>query len=245
MVDTKVIGPETKVMIAVPTAEMARRADFYDYYNRMIKPIGTILINAHGQSPARNRNVMIKEGIKHECTHIMFLDDDVAFQPDLLMRLLAHEKDIVGGLYFMRSHPHKPIIFDYADEQGRCRNHLLEHDEKGLIEVVAMGLGCCVIKVDVFKNMEEPWIRLGELEPDHWCDDLGFFKRARDKGYKIFCDLDAMVGHMAQVTIWPTKTDGKWYSTYDTNGSATASLPQLTVEDREKALALESGGGGE
>lgn len=145
---------DNKILIAVPTAEMARRADFYDYFNAIDKPIGTVITFSHGQSPARNRNIIIDGALKHECTHILFLDDDVAVQRDVLTRLLAHDKDIVGGLYLMRSYPHTPILFDYADDQGRCRTHYLKDGECGLIEVVAMGLGCCLIKTDVFKNME-------------------------------------------------------------------------------------------
>ena len=160
---------DTKVMVAVPTAEMARRADFYDYFNRMDKPLGTILTFAHGQSPARNRNIMIEQGLAHGATHMLFIDDDTAFQPDLLTRLLKHNVDIVGGLYYMRSYPHTPIVFDYVASDGRCRTRYLKDGDSGLVEVVGMGLGCCLIKTQVFRDVEAPWIRLGELEPDHWC----------------------------------------------------------------------------
>jgi GT2 family glycosyltransferase len=214
-------------MIAVPTAEMARRADFYDYFNLLDKPVGSIITFSHGQSPARNRNLMIQQALENDCTHVFFLDDDVAFEKDLLSRLLAHDKDIVTGLYFMRNYPHTPIIFDYANETGHCRTHYLSDNEKGLIEIVATGLGCCLIKTEVFKKVEKPWIRLGELELDHWCDDIGFFRRVREAGFKLHCDLDAKVGHMAQVTIWPQQIDGKWISVYDTHGTGSASVNQL------------------
>lgn len=219
---------DNKILIAVPTAEMARRGDFYDYLNLLDKPLGTMLSMAHGQSPARNRNVMIDMGLANGCTHFLFIDDDVAFKPSLLKDLLKHDVDIVGGLYYMRSYPHTPIAFDIVMPDGRCMTRFLNDGDSGLVEVVGMGLGCCLIKAQVFRDMERPWIRLGELEPDHWCDDLGFFKRVREKGYKIHLDLDVMVGHMAQVIVWPTKMDGKWMTTYDTKGRGVASIPQST-----------------
>lgn len=215
-----------KVLIGVPTAEMARRADFYDYFNLLEKPLGSGITFVHGQSPARNRNLIIRQAIDNNFTHVFFMDDDIAFKPDMLMRLLAHDKDIVSGLYYMRHYPHRPIMFDYADEEGRCRHHYLRDEDEGLMEVVATGLGCLLIKTDVFRNMEEPWIRMGELEKDHWCDDIGFYKRAREKGYKGYCDLDVLVGHMAQLTVWPNKIDGKWMSTYDTHGEGSVSVHQ-------------------
>lgn len=218
---------DTKILVGVPTAEYARRADFYDYFNMLEKPAGTLVTLAHGQSPARNRNLIIQQAITNNCTHIMFLDDDVAFRPDLMMKLLAHDVDIVTGLYLMRHYPHQPIIFEEAHEDGRCRHRFLTPGTAGLIPIVACGLGACLIKTKVFHELEQPWIRLGELEKDHWCDDIGFFRRVREKGFDIWCDTHQLVGHFASVTVWPNRVKGVWYSTYDSNGKGQATIPQV------------------
>lgn len=230
---------ESKVLLAIPTMEMARQAIFYDYFNMLNKQPGTIITFAHGQSPARSRNLMIEQALEHKCTHIMFIDDDVAFEADLLDRLLAHDVDIVSGLYFMRNFPHTPIMFDNALEDGRCQIHLLSDGETGLIPIVAAGLGCCLIKTSVFEKLDKPWIRLGELEPDNWCDDIGFFRRVREAGIQSFCDLDARVGHMATVTIWPKIDNGIWYISYDTHGTSavTVPAPKIKKEDPENVSA--------
>lgn len=214
-----------KVLITVPTADQARQAHFYDYFNLIRKPEGTAISFIHGQSPARNRNLAIQQAIDHECTHILFIDDDTAPPPDILEKLIAHDKDIVGGLALMRSFPHQPILFDFADSEGRCKHHFLEDGEAGLVECVALGLGCALIKTDVFKNLEKPWVRLGELEKDHWCDDIGLYRRVRQKGYKIYCDLTVLVGHMQQVIVWPIYQNGKWYTSYDTRGTQQVLIP--------------------
>lgn len=218
-----------KILIGVPTAEMARRADFYDYYNMLEKPEGTICTFSHGQSPARGRNTIINQALEHDCSHIFFLDDDVAFKPDTLMKLLSHDVDMVTGLYLMRNFPHQPILFDYSDEQGRCRFVNLE-SQLGLVEVNNAGLGCCLIKTEVFKKLDKPWIRLGQLEMDGWCDDIDFFQRARAAGFKLFCDFNIPVGHFASVTIWPNMVDGKWQTVYDSFGKGQISIPQLKFE---------------
>jgi len=207
--------------------EFARQAEFYDHFDVIQKPEGTLVTRAHGQSPARNRNLAIKMALEHEATHILFIDDDTIMQPDILTRLLAHDVDIVTGLYLMRNFPHQPIIFDMADELGRCIHHFPNKDSKGLVEIVACGLGACLIKIEVFKAMEEPWVRLGELEADHWCDDLGFFRRARAAGFKLYCDLDCHVQHFASVKIGPARdAEGNWLVAYDTNGTGKVTFPQ-------------------
>lgn len=235
---------ETKVLVGVPTCEMARRADFYDYFNALDKPAGTLITFCHGQSPARNRNMIIEQALQQGCSHILFLDDDVTFRPNMLNELLKHDKDIVTGLYLMRNYPHLPIIFDVTDKDGRCRHHFLEPGEKGLIEIVATGLGACLIKIGVFQKMiddglaplvpgnkHHSWVRLGELEPDHWCDDIGFFQRVREAGFKLYCDLDVLVGHIATMIIWPDVVNGQWMSTVDTNSPyGRISTPQYTAD---------------
>jgi len=233
---------QIKVMIGIPTVEYARRADFYDYVDLMQKPDGTVISRVHGQSPARGRNLIIDEALKYGCTHIFFVDDDVLLPPDTLLKLLARDKDIITGLYLMRNHPHQPIIFDVAMPDGRCMNHFLNEGESGVIEVVACGLGSCLIKTSIFEKLEKPYIRLGELEQDHWCDDIGFFQRVRKAGLKIHCDLDCPVGHIASVAIWPNKINGKWHVSYDTMGRATVDIPAFnprTLMKEEKKNVLQ------
>lgn len=231
---------EVKVAIAIPTQEFARRADFYDYFNTIDKPAGTIVTSAHGQSPARNRNIMIRMALEHEATHIFFLDDDCFVKPDIIHRLLAHDVDIVGGLYLMRNFPHLPIMFDEAFDDGRCRFAFLNEGRQGLAECVNMGLGAALIKTNVFRTMPDPWVTLGECEPDHWCDDIAFFNRARKAGFKIHVDLEVPVGHVVSAVIWPNRdnTTGKWYTVYNTGGQEAFQVDQRvpTTEEIQKSI---------
>lgn len=222
-----------KVLVGIPSGA-ARYGEFNDFVNILQKPENTFFTYARGQSPAKNRNLIIERALETDCTHVLFLDDDMAFEPDILVRLLSHDKDIVTGLYYLRSYPHPPALFDSFNGKETANIKYLNGD-RGLIPVVAAGLGCCLIKTDVFRKMEKPWIRLGELEADMWCDDVGFFIRAHSEipELKMYCDLDVRVGHMSQVTIWPTIVDNKWHTTYSTYGSGNLSAPQLLpVEDQ-------------
>lgn len=208
-----------KVLIGVPTSEFGRRADFYDYFNTLEKPEGTLIISPHGSSPAKNRNIIIEQAILNECTHVLFLDDDMAFKSNLLTKLLSHDKDIVSGLYFHRNFPHQPMVFENVDEKGRAFAYFMNGHSDGLIKISACGFGCCLIKTKVFEAMEKPWVRLGELDAQEWCDDIGFFHRASKVTSEIYCDTECMVGHIATMVLWPNKVDGKWFTIYDTNNT--------------------------
>ncbi len=218
----------SKIMIGVPTAELTRRGDFYDCFLALDKPEGTMIMFARGQSPASNRNAIIKAALENECTHILFLDDDLIFNPDILHRLLKHDKDIITGLYLMRSYPHYPIVFDKAYEDGKCRFMLLKDLTSEVIEVENCGLGICLIKIEVFKSMQHPWITLGEIEKDGWCDDVAFFNKVRKLEFKIHCDLTTHAGHTINMTIWPTKVENGWNTSFVETTGQLFQIPQMT-----------------
>jgi len=209
-----------KLFICVPTSHFAKQAVFYDHFYIMDKPVDTVTVSPHGQSPAAGRNMAIKLALDNDATHVLFIDDDTIVPKDLFTKLVAHDVDMVSGVYCMRNSPHKPILFDEANDKGHCLHYNVEDGKgEGLVEIVAAGLGACLIKTEVFKRMEPPWITLGELDPENWCDDISFFKRARAAGFKLFADLSVRSGHMATVIITPEYIDGKWHVKYDTEGT--------------------------
>lgn len=216
-----------KVLIGVPTQEYARRADFYDYFNTLEKPFNTIVMFCHDRSPAHSRNLIIEQGLTHNCTHVLFIDDDMAFRPNALNQLLEHDVNIVSGLYLRRDYPHQPLIFDYADDEGKCLYSYLDDDVSRLKEVVAAGLGFCLVRTEVFKVIDKPWIRLGELDSEQWCDDIGFFSRVRKAGFKSFCDMECRIGHIGTMIIWPNRNGKIWFTGYDTGGKGMINTPQI------------------
>lgn len=216
-----------KVLIGVTTGEYARRADFYDYYNLLNKPSETLALFNHDRSPAKGRNMLIDVAKDQHCTHILFIDDDMAYKPEALNQLLEHDVDIVSGVYVSRAYPHAPIIYDIADESGAAFPMYLMGNEQRLKPIVAAGLGFVLIKMNVFKRLEKPYIRLGELNPEEWCDDIGFFKRVREAGIRSYVDMKCCIGHMGTMIIWPNEKDGSWYSGYDTGGSGAINTPQI------------------
>jgi hypothetical protein len=220
----------TKIMIGIPTAGYIRHAGFMDYFNQLEKPEGCMVSFSHGASPARARNQMIEAALEHDCTHVFFLDDDMAPAPDLIYRLLAHKEDIVTGLYLMRNYPHLPVAFDAVFPDGKNKHMFLTNEVQGLVEVTNCGLGAVLIKTGVFKIMQKPWVTLGELERDGWCDDISFFNRARQTGFKIFCDTDARVGHLTQSIVFPHFHDNKWVTAFNTGALEAIQVPQLIPE---------------
>jgi hypothetical protein len=220
---------DQKVLIGYTTQEWGRRADFHDYLNRMTKPENTILLPCHDRSPAYGRNMIIQASKELECSHLLLVDDDMAIPQDGLMRLLSHNKDIVTGLYLTGAYPHPPLIFDLVDESGAALNCYLEKDEPRLKKILNCGLGFVLFKMSVFDRLEKPYIRLGELDPEQWCDDIGFFNRVTAAGIDIYCDMECLVGHIKTMIVTPYRdVNGNWCTLYDTGGKRSVPIPQIS-----------------
>lgn len=217
---------DTRVLVGLSTAEHIRKADFLPYFLALDKPEGTLISTVHGQSPAKSRNIIIEQALNNNCTHVFFIDDDMAVPQDALKRLLIHDKDVVTGLYLLRAYPHFPAAFDEFYEGGKCRFIFLDENVKGLVPIVNCGLGCVLIKIAVFQKLTFPWVTLGEIEKDGWCDDISFFNKVRKAGFELYCDTDVRAGHMHSTMIWPNTRDGKWFTEYR-NDNGNVLVPQM------------------
>lgn len=56
---------------------------------------------------SRARNMCASKFLKSDCTHMIFIDCDIVFNPKDVMNLLEHDKQIIGGIY-----PFKKLSFE-------------------------------------------------------------------------------------------------------------------------------------
>lgn len=119
----------------------------------------------------RARNELVKYLTMTDCTHIFFIDADIDFKPEHVLRIVLHDKDVVVGAY-----PLKRIIWDnintavaktteevkrqatdyvinirFADDEQRRTGNVPVVD--GLIEVHDAGTGFMCIKRHVIEKM--------------------------------------------------------------------------------------------
>jgi hypothetical protein len=55
----------------------------------------------------RARNALTNAFLKSECTHLLFIDSDIGFNPNDVVKMIQAEKDVIGGIY-----PKKEINWD-------------------------------------------------------------------------------------------------------------------------------------
>lgn len=145
------------------------------------------------------RQRIVAMALKTDCTHLLFVDDDMVFPPHLLTRLLSHRRGIVGALAYQRGEPHGTCVYNWDDD---ANGHVsLEGIEgSGLLPVDAIGFGAVLIELDVFRELPSPWFQF-TLGEDGMGEDLYFCRQARQAGLQVYCDTDMIIGHQGHPIV--------------------------------------------
>lgn len=152
------------------------------------------------------RNSLATAAIEKEMDFVFWLDSDMVFREDTLVRMMdtlqKNDLDILTGLYFRRVPPYTPVLYDRLDinEDDTCNFSEFTTIPEKLFEVGACGFGCVLMKTDVFfdvqgkfGNMFAPIGNNGE--------DVAFCWRARQCGFKIWCDPTIVCGHVSTTVV--------------------------------------------
>jgi hypothetical protein len=141
----------------------------------------------------QNRYDLVRMARNSGSTHMLWLDDDMTFPPDTLVRLLRAEKGIVGANYISRKPPHAPVA---AKDEKR----IVSHGKTGIEKADHMGLGVCLMAMDVFEAVPSPYFYFGWSPKDEQFigEDVWFFRAARKAGYELWVDHDLSneIGHI-------------------------------------------------
>jgi len=161
-----------------------------------------VVLATEGYTTAQGRIYCVIQAQKAECTHILYLDDDMLFEKDALDRLLAHGKEIVGVNAYSRALPLSSTV-GLMDKDGKYLEPE-KHTEwemripEGLFECFSIGTGVLLIDMKVFDVIAKPWFKFDMHEEGYMKqgEDSWFCTEAKKKGYKIYCDPTLKIGHI-------------------------------------------------
>ena len=159
---------------------------------------------------SRARNTLTAKFLHNkESTHLMFVDADIGWEPWHLLVMLNAQKDVIGGLYPMKSLPVKWCVNGFDGAQVS--------EDGTLQEVSKTGTGFMLIKRDVFEKLNahpatKPFINdIGlpaELNPymktyfdtavrenRYYSEDWTFCENWRDIGGQVWVDKRVLLRH--------------------------------------------------
>ena len=195
-----------RTLIAVPCMDQVA-APFAQNLAQMQKNGEVYISFLIGSLIYESRNNLAKQAMQAKADYIMWLDSDMTFAPDTMTRLQQHMEnglDIVTGIYFRRRPPFTPTLFKElrrTDDPNVAEHaNFDDYPQDSLFEIAGCGFGCVMTRVsvleDVMLNYQDwfgPVCGLGE--------DLSFCLRARELGYKLWCDSSIKCGHIGQLVV--------------------------------------------
>jgi len=162
------------------------------------------------------RNLLVEQFLKTDGDYLWMLDQDAAFLPRTLDRLLSRKLPIVSALEMMRmptacwpmalkgqdketgqyrvqSAEVYAWIAQHMDAMSNEPQLLEETPQDSLLEVGFTGCHCLLVRRDVLEEMEPPWFK--GYQPGG--EDQWFCERAFEMGIPTYVDLSVLVGHAA------------------------------------------------
>lgn len=165
------------------------------------------------------RNELCAHFLMSDCTDLLFIDDDMQWAPEVVLRLLCSEQPLIGGVGRMRCPKpnNDPGVWCWRPIHDASGNLTLDAD--GAIEVRGFGAAFMLINKAVFGEMvsrHPEWKRTGMADwpqdlRDHYfeffpaserdefgelSEDYGFCHRWRQMGGQVWCDPTIKLGHV-------------------------------------------------
>ena len=153
----------------------------------------------------KNRNYIwheMKIENKDAPCDLLFIDSDIVFEPEDVATMEENLKyyDIVTGEYIIKAWDWELGIFEKING-----SYEFAKGKEGIFEVEACGgafLGISHRVINSDKMVKEPFSFMREGDVTHG-EDVSFCQRAKEAGFKIFCDSSIKVGHIKQDVIRP------------------------------------------
>lgn len=195
-------------IIGIVSGELSRFTDFLSSTLLMaaMLPLGTGVRVTKGVDVSGNCNQIVR-GLADHHEWVWILGDDHTWSQGTLMRLLAHDVDVVVPHCLKRTPPWAPVAYSHQNDEGWYV--AADLPEKGLTEVHAAGSAGMLIKRHVLEAIGDPWFRPAP-DAEGLNEDLYFCQRVREEGFKIYCDPSIPFGHIATHWVMPVWGDGGW-----------------------------------
>ena len=192
---TGVIVPQKpKIAVCMPALDFFATFSAYDLGGLLAHTIKSADVTvgrliASGTYIYEQRETLAQAVIDNGYTHAMWIDTDMRFPKDAILRLLSRALPIVGASYPSRHIPYLPVAarsFHTDERVYTTRQH------EGVEEVAAMGFGLLLMTREALEAVEQPRFCPGwnQETKQYVHEDVSFCFKAKKAGVPIFLDHD-------------------------------------------------------
>lgn len=209
---------DNKILIGMPCVNTIS-VKVVEHLMNLKKPCECYYKFVNGSLVYHARDEICTLAVQGGYSHLLFIDSDMFFEQDALVKALNRNVDVLTGLYFKRRDNHEPVLYRQIgkrlyNEKGDIIQHGFSKVQEDLTQdffkVEGCGCGFLLIKTEVLKKMREkgiswfePLVGLGE--------DLSFCQRLKEIDIPLWCDTTIALGHYGEYCYtwkdWKPKED--------------------------------------
>lgn len=215
-------------LVVVTADESARYSRFALCLQGLQVPQGSNTAWMIGNDIPESRNAAVANMLTDPTYKwVWFIDDDHAFEPFILLKLLSTRKQIVGPLVLRRQQPFYSTATALDDNFLRFDENLPTSD---LVEVMATGSSGLLIRREALEAIgTERWFELAyDDDGRRISEDINFCRRARMFDYPIYVHTAIRLGHITTAVVWPARDEDHWVTTFEV---ADGALLKILVTD--------------
>lgn len=146
------------------------------------------------------RDYLAWQAIERDFTHVLWLDSDMTFEPDLLDGLMSSGKEFVSAVCAARREPYSLCIF----------SSLLDHETARwagpypgeTFEIAGCGMACVLMETKILRTVYGAY-RTCFTPMNSYGEDTAFCLRAAALGFKMYAEPKVKVGHIGQIIVYP------------------------------------------
>lgn len=207
--------PDTLIGLAIPSMDNLP-ADFGWAFagavtSLMKHGLPSVLLHTRGTYLFHNRNVLVSQAKQARCTHLMWIDSDMIFPADAVVRLFSHKAPVVGGVYHTRELPGK-IVGEMLDLQGNTvpiPEAALREPATAPFPVTLLPTGFLLTEMSVYDEVGWPWFEsyyFDTADEEHmyfFGEDVRFMKALGFKNIPVLCDpmVSRSLSHITQIGL--------------------------------------------
>lgn len=190
--------PGNLICVGIPTKNGLWSHRFGLSLMQMGVPINcsTMPITVDGKPVDEARNIIVEQAKLAGAKYLFFIDDDNLIPPFALPRLLNLKAKVASGVYYTKNQPPTPVILKKGYPGGWDR-----WTYGDVIDVDYIGLGCALIDMSVFDEIEPPYFKYVKCGTDpkqgvaNVGEDVYFCDKVLKAGHKIYVDTFVQAGH--------------------------------------------------
>lgn len=200
--------------VIVAAAIQPRYYEFSLSLDGLAAPVGTKLHIERSCDITQNFNNGIKKMVGE---WVWLLGDDHSFAPNLLMRLLNHNVDVVVPITPTKVPPWAPcVLHGPGDGSWHPEMPIYRWDELSGDGLLALPYGDFIgqagmlVRKRVLDEIGYPWFKCGQIDKGRLQEDLTFCRELQQRGYTVWIDQEVVFDHHAPVCVTARRHEGVW-----------------------------------